>query len=195
MISENFKNDPVAKGFKCHRTKTTCIINEAIAPTLIDELVSHMSKEAFSIMIDGSNDTGILTMNPITVRIFDLNRNGVTTNFYNLCLTEGENASTAETLFQGIDQAFNKHINWLHCVAVGVDNTSVNIGARNSIMSRVTKYKNPKCFTMGCPCHIIHNCAKKASAAFTSLTGFDVDDACIDLYYHFANSTKRKDAF
>ena len=121
-----------------------------------------MSKEAFSIMIDGSNDTGILTMNPITVRIFDLNRNGV---------------------------------NWLHCVAVGVDNTSVNIGARNSIMSRVTKYKNPKCFTMGCPCHIIHNCAKKASAAFTSLTGFDVDDACIDLYYHFANSTKRKDAF
>ena len=45
---------------------------------------------------------------------------------------------------------------------------------------------------MDCPCHIIHNCAKKASAAYTSLTGFDVEDACINLYYHFAKGTKRK---
>ena len=75
MISENFKIYPVAKGFKCRRYKTTCIINEAIASSLF------------------------------TARIFDLNRrNEVTTNFYNMCLTEGENASTAETVLKGIDQ-------------------------------------------------------------------------------------------
>ena len=70
---------------------------------------------------------------------------------------------------------------------------------------------------MGCPCHIIHNTAQKASQAFCSvsdgtcslisatlyiasnysykraqITGFDVDDFLVDLYFYFDKSTKRK---
>ena len=51
---------------------------------------------------------------------------------------------------------------WEHCVGVGVDNTSVNIGKNNSIMTRVQE-KNSSAYFMGCPCHIIHNAAGKAS--------------------------------
>ena len=45
--------------------------------------------------------------------------------------------------------------------------------------------KNPACYFMGCPCHLVHNVACKASS-------FDVEDMCVDVYYYFDKSTKRK---
>ena len=45
---------------------------------------------------------------------------------------------------------------------------------------------------MGCPCHIAHNTAGKEADAFESVTGFDVDDLVIDVFYWFNKSTKRK---
>ena len=42
------------------------------------------------------------------------------------------------------------------------------------------------------PCHIVHNTAGKAADAFESVTGFNVDDLVIDVFYWFDKSTKRK---
>jgi len=78
-------------------------------------------------------------------------------------------------------------------VGFSVDNTSVNMGAHNSILSRILK-KNPSYHFMGCPCHIIHKTACKGAEAFTSVTGFDAEDFCVDLFYYFDKSTKRKGA-
>ena len=61
------------------------------------------------------------------------------------------------------------HIPWEHCIGVSTDNTSVNLGIRNSIMTRV-KEKNPAVYFMGCPCHIVHNCALKASEKFAQVS-------------------------
>ena len=47
---------------------------------------------------------------------------------------------------------------------------------------------------MGCPCHIIHNTAHKGSAGFTCNTKFNVEDFCIDIFYYFDQSAKRKNA-
>ncbi len=70
------------------------------------------------------------------------------------------------------------------CTSVGVDNTSVNIGIRNSIKSRVLE-RNSAIFFNGCPCHIIHNAARKASDKLCSYCGFDVEELCIDIYFWF----------
>ena len=41
---------------------------------------------------------------------------------------------------------------------------------------------------------IIHNAARKASDVFCSSCGFDVEEFCIDIYYWFDKSTKRKNS-
>ena len=61
------------------------------------------------------------------------------------------------------------NISWDNCVGVSVDNTSVNLGKRNSIFTRV-KEKNPAVYFMGCPCHILHNVCMKASEEFSKVS-------------------------
>ena len=59
-------------------------------------------------------------------------------------------------------------IPWVNCVGAGVNNTSVNLGKRNSIFTRVLE-RNPSVYFMGCPCHIVHNTCMKASETFTKV--------------------------
>ena len=46
--------------------------------------------------------------------------------------------------------------------------------------------------TNGCPWHIKHNTGSAASSAFSTGTGFDVEDMMDDLFYWFDYSTKQK---
>ena len=106
--------------------------------------------------------------------------------------TKGTDSATAAAIFNKIDEVVTSHnIPWGNCVGFGVDNTSVNVGIRNSIYTRVIQ-KNPACYFMGCPCHLVHNVACKASSTFSDVSGFDVEDMCVDVYYYFDKSTKRK---
>lgn len=82
----------------------------------------------------------------------------------------GEQAASAETIFSKMDETLRSNdVSWEKCVGIGVDNTSVNLGKRNSIMTRVLQ-KNPTAFFMGCPCHIVHNIALKATEKFTQVS-------------------------
>ena len=42
-----------------------------------------------TICIDGSNDTGIEKMNPITIRYFSTDKGDVVTHFLDMCITTG----------------------------------------------------------------------------------------------------------
>ena len=57
-------------------------------------------------------------------------------------------------------------ISWMNCVGIAVDNTSVNMGCRNSIKTRM----QGAIHVMGCPCHIVHNIAGKASSTFEAVS-------------------------
>ena len=107
-------------------------------------------------------------------------------------LIEGSTSGTAATIFQHVDALFQKYeISWHSVTGLGVDNTNVNIGAHDSIKSRVLG-KEPNVFVAGCPCHMLHNAAAKGATAFADATGFDLEDHCVDLFYWFDKSTKRK---
>lgn len=166
LLGDIFPDSKIAKGFASARTKTSCIINGALRPYFEKCLVEKMTQSPFSLAIDGSNDKGLDKMNPLTVRVFDRDAGRVTTMFLDMCLTSGTHSATAESIFSSLDTALqSRGISWNNCVGVSMDNTSVNMGRRNSIKSRAV-VKNPNVYIMGCPCHIVHNCAHKASEAF-----------------------------
>ena len=55
LIRDVFDGE-VAKGYSCAKTKTLCILNNAIAPEFQHELVSLMQQSPYSLCID---DTGL----------------------------------------------------------------------------------------------------------------------------------------
>ena len=153
LFRDVFSDSEIAKGFSSKRTKTACIINGAVSPFFQKSLVEIMKKEPFSIAIDGSSDSGVEKMNPLTVCIFDDNRGVISTQFLDMCMSS---SATAEGIFAKMHEVLSKHcISWSNCVGIGLDNTSVNMGCRNSIKTRVVQ-QNPSIYVMGCPCHIVH---------------------------------------
>ena len=110
LIQEVF-NGEVAKGYACAKTKTSCILHGAIAPAFLGELICLRQQEPYTLSIDGSNDNGFSKMNPLTVRIFDINRGRLETRFLDMCTTRGTNAATAETIFSKMDEIIKSYSN------------------------------------------------------------------------------------
>uniref|UniRef100_A0A1X7VKY4 HAT C-terminal dimerisation domain-containing protein n=1 Tax=Amphimedon queenslandica TaxID=400682 RepID=A0A1X7VKY4_AMPQE len=176
LFRDIFTDSKIAKGYASAR------------PHFMATLVDTMRCSPFSVAINGSNDNGLEKMNPLTVRFFDEGSGLVVTNLLDMCLTTGK----AESIFTKMNEvSTNNGVSWDHCIGAGVENTSVNLGVRNSIRTRVLQ-KNPNTYFMGCPCHIVHNTAFKACSKFAELTKFDVEDLLVDNYFYFDKSTKRK---
>ena len=148
-----------------------------------------MKNALYSLATDGSNDNNDLKkMNPLTVQINDVNLKQVKTSFLDMWLSRG---STAEMLFQGIDDCLAGHrIPWENCIVFSVDNTYVDLKKNNSIMTRV-KLQNPSVYFNGCQCHVVHNTSSATAKVFNAETGFDVEDLLVNIYYWFDHSTKR----
>ena len=190
LFKEIFPDSEIAKAYSSCKTKITCILNGALKPYYQNELVEMMKDQPYSVSIDGSNDTGQEKMNPVTVKLFDTDR--IKHKFLDMCTTTGTGAATAEVIFNKMDSVLSKYaIPWTNCVSLSVDNTSVNLGVRNSLSSRL-RTKHPEVYVIGCPCHIIHNTCSKAATSFSKETGFDVEDLAVDVSYWFDKSTKRK---
>jgi hAT family C-terminal dimerisation region len=189
LFKSMFPDSDIAKNYQCAKTKTFCILNGALAPSFHAALVNVMQNNPYSLATDGSNDSDLTKMNPVTVKIYDINRSMVTSNFLDMCTTTG---ATAAAIFEKIDLVLrHNNIPWLNCVGFSVDNASVNMGKKNSIKSRVLE-ENENVYFMGCPCHMAHNAANKGSRAFVGMTNFDVEELVIDSFYWFDKSTKRK---
>ena len=71
LFQNIFPDSEIAKSYASAGTKTTCIANGSLAPSLKSALVQKMKLAPFSLAIDCSNDNGVEKMNPLTVRFFD----------------------------------------------------------------------------------------------------------------------------
>ena len=129
LFKEAFPDSKISKKYASRRTKTTAIINESFTPHCLDYIVERCKSHPYPVGTDGSGDTDIEKMNPICIKIFDVNRlKIVTTHFADMCLTSGAAGSTAEGIFTATDVVFTKtQIPWENCLSLSVDNTNTMI--------------------------------------------------------------------
>ena len=85
-IKACFEDSKIAKTYRSASTKATCMLNLAVAPSLIDSLLDKMRSHPFSVCTDGSNDTGLEKMNPLSIRIFDEAHQMVVTRFLHVSI-------------------------------------------------------------------------------------------------------------
>ena len=117
-----------------------CILNYALAPHLRDELVTAMKEEPYFLSVDAYSNIGLSKLNPLTVRIYDVNQQVVSQIFLDLSLTTGVDASKTKDIFKAINNTLEKYEKPCdHCVAFGIYNINSNIGAKSSIKSRITQ--------------------------------------------------------
>ena len=84
-------------------------------------------------MLDGSNDTGVLIIFPVAVRIFDINHQRIMTKCFHVNLMKERDASTTAEMFSIVDKLFIKYgISWDFVTALGV----ASVGEYNSFKSR-----------------------------------------------------------
>ena len=157
-ISKVFPDSGIASEYHSASTKATCMLNLALAPMLVDNLVQQTKIHPYSLSTDGSNDTGLEKMNPATVRIYDTNENHVVTQFLNMCPTT---SSTAEAIYCVLNDRLADILQspnpWSMCTSVGVDNTSVNI---NSLKTSI-QHETPAIYFNVCPATYLTTCNKK----------------------------------
>ena len=191
LFKSIFPDSIIAKAYSCGKTKASCTLNRAIAPDMQSILIEQMKTSCYSIATDGSNDQALQKMNPVTVRLYEINHHKVVTKFYDMCPST---SSTAVEIFTAINTAMMKsNITWDNCISLAVDNTSANVGRNNSVIVEARK-KNEHITLIGC--YIVHNAVSKARKAFVKVAdNFDVEELLVDIYFHFDYSSKRKNLF
>ena len=99
-IRKIFPDSKIASKYHSASTKATCMLNEAVKPMLMNNLLESMKVQPFSLSIDGSNDTDLKKMNPITVQIFDLSSHMIVTRFLDMYTTT---TGTAEGIYSAMN--------------------------------------------------------------------------------------------
>ena len=85
-------------------------------------------------------------------------------------------------------------VSWDKSALLGVASTSVNVGRYNLVIVEAKK-KYSNIILTGYPCHITHNASKKATDTFSKINRFSIEELFVDIYFHFDNSSKRKNRF
>lgn len=126
-----FSDSKIASRYHLASTKATCMLNLAVSPMLVQNLLEKMKSHPFSLSVDGSNDTGL------EIRIFEVNSGQVVTQFLDMCTSVSSTSEALYTVINGrLSELFESANPWEMYTSVGVDNTSINIGIRNSLKTR-----------------------------------------------------------
>ena len=103
-----------------------------------------MKEGPYALCTGGSNDEGLVKLNPLLVRVFDINEDKVVPQLLDMCTSK---KNDAESLFGLIDDALKKEdVNWNNCVAIGMDNAYVS-SIVIEVIETVPFFKKKKIFT------------------------------------------------
>ena len=123
-----FPDSNIAKKFACGHTKMAAIVSEAFAPHYKQPIISNLSTNQFSILMDESNDS---TDNSCI--ILDNEVGKVRTRFLDMPVI---NIGTAENIFEALKQSLESYnLDFNNAVAFMSDTASVMKGARSGVQN------------------------------------------------------------
>ncbi|KYM94184.1 Superoxide dismutase [Cu-Zn] [Cyphomyrmex costatus] len=141
------------KFIKLHRTKCTSLMKNVIAPCMLDDLVSDIGNEFYSVIVDESTAADTKKLLYIMIRYFSKAKEKVVTSFYRLIKIE---TADAESLFQVFtNQLKIDNLKLENLLGIGVDGANVMVGEHKSLSSKL-KSIIPHLVTVKCLCHSCH---------------------------------------
>ena len=188
LLSKLCPDSKIAIDVRCKRTKTKCIITNALSPHFHNKLVCSFKKSSFSLIIDETTDVSTKKELALVTRQYSQELRKVTCSLYELVeMTSG----TADAIFKTISALFAKDdIPLTNIIGFAADTTNVMFGQHNSVASRF-RAKIPNIFIFRCVCHSAHLCASHACEKLPRTP----EDLIHDVYNYFCHSAKRQDEF
>ena len=180
-----FIDSEIAKQLSCGKTKTEAIINGVLAPRALNGVKEALSKVPFvSLSTDASNH-GHHKLFPLVTQYFDYENGGIQVKLLDLKETNNEKAENVTNLIEGV---LEKHNLTEKLSAFVADNAPINFGGlnrrgANNVLSLLKKKVSPNVIGVGCPAHILHNCAQHGLDQFGT---FDIDVVVFKLFKHFS---------
>ncbi|GAA6077908.1 zinc finger MYM-type protein 6-like [Tachysurus ichikawai] len=184
LFRKMFPDSEIAKQYGCGRTKTTFMLT-TLASHDDQCLTDLMKRSAFSLATDGSTDMDDIKMYPIVVRIFDASVGRVVVML--LKISESRE-SAGRAIFDLLDGELKQRgTPWSNCISFAADNAAVMQGFGKGVAAFL-KAQHPHICLMGCPWHLIHLAAERASRELC----VNVEDFLVTIYYYLDKSSKRK---
>ena len=88
--------------------KRQLILRKALSPNFLKSAFVVTKINVCSLSTDGSNDTNLEKINPLTVRLYVVNTSKVMINFTDIFCTTGRTGGQAARIFNKIDSVLNK---------------------------------------------------------------------------------------
>ncbi|XP_068990137.1 zinc finger protein 862-like [Neodiprion pinetum] len=185
----------ILDGISMKRQKATKIVTNVIGASHKEEIANHLQKQKFSILTDDSTDCSSVKTACIVVRFYNEDLGRITSVFWELSsifpeddARAAQEGASGRHLYNLIIRSFEeKFIPSTNVLGFGCDGASVNIGARNSIASRL-KELFPGIIIMRCICHSLHLAASKACEQNIPRS---CEDLARDVHNYVQHSAKR----
>ncbi|KAG0411479.1 hypothetical protein HPB47_011396 [Ixodes persulcatus] len=163
-----------AKRYGYRHTKATAIVGE-MAADAESSMLEFLKRCAFSITVDGSNDSGS-QMYPIMATHYVKESRNVESRL--LCLQELHGEATGRKIGNLVlDALKSRDIPMKNCIAFCADNANVMIGKKNSLAA-VLKESQESLIVVGCPCHLINLAAEKGATCLPA----KFDKVLVDIF-------------
>ncbi|XP_076663229.1 uncharacterized protein LOC143366223 isoform X3 [Andrena cerasifolii] len=182
MAQETFKNPDVLKCMSLSPTKMTAICKNVINKSIITKSIENVQGKFFSILIDETTDTS--NMKSLCILMRYVHEGQICTDLLDLIRIK---ECTAENLYRCFRHSLKKYnLPISNMVGVCVDNTTVMVGAHNSLISRLVADNGEICI-LPCICHSIHLAARHACEYLPPY----VEKFLHSLYSYFSQNPKR----
>ena len=186
LVKLTFNDSNIAKKISCGRTKSTKIVENVLAPYIIENLIENLiaNNIFFGVQTDASNRKNRKFF-PICIQFFN-KQTGIQNKIIDFIENSNETALSMSDMVKTTLKSYNLNIN--NVVSLSADNTNANFGKHNSLFTHL-KTANKNIVKANCHAHILYNALKKS----LDNLNIDVENIILKIYSHFSNAAKRRE--